>query len=107
MIENKSSEVIPTDVWNSVVERVSENKETQWKGKGFRNKIFVNFRICEDMNQTARVKHVLSLIGKFFGLLSLLYIFVCSLDIMSSAFRLVGGKKKHFLNLIKSSVLKN
>jgi len=33
MIENKSSEVIPTDVWNSVVERVSENKETQWKGK--------------------------------------------------------------------------
>jgi sodium-dependent phosphate cotransporter len=46
------------------------------------------------MNQTERIKHVLLLIGKFLGLLSLLYIFVCSLDIMSSAFRLVGGKYK-------------
>ena len=44
------------------------------------------------MNPTQRVKHVLLLIGKFFGLLTLLYIFVCSLDIMSSAFRLVGGR---------------
>ena len=44
------------------------------------------------MNQTERIKHVVILIAKFIGLLSLLYIFVCSLDIMSSAFRLVGGK---------------
>jgi len=33
MIENKSSEVIPNDIWNSVVESVSEEKEIQWKGK--------------------------------------------------------------------------
>jgi len=44
------------------------------------------------MNSTARIKHVLLLIGRILGLLCLLYIFVCSLDIMSSAFRLVGGK---------------
>jgi len=33
MIENKSSEVIPDDIWKTVVESVSENKEIQWKGK--------------------------------------------------------------------------
>ena len=44
------------------------------------------------MNLTQRIKHVGLLIAKFIGLLCLLYIFVCSLDIMSSAFRLVGGE---------------
>ncbi len=44
------------------------------------------------MNQSARVKYVLALIFKAICLLLLLYTFVCSLDIMSSAFRLVGGK---------------
>ena len=48
--------------------------------------------IHSDMDTKARVKHVAVLIGKLIGLLSLLYIFVCSLDVMSSAFRLVGGK---------------
>ncbi len=33
MIENKSSEVIPDDIWKTVVENVSEDKEIQWKGK--------------------------------------------------------------------------
>ncbi len=41
MIENRSSEVVPADVWNSVATRVSENKQTQWKGKEFVNKIFI------------------------------------------------------------------
>lgn len=51
----------------------------------------------EDMNQSQRVKHVFLLIAKFVGLLTLLYIFVCSLDIMSSAFRLVGGRIHAYL----------
>jgi hypothetical protein len=33
MIENKSMEVIPENVWNAVVETVSDDKEIQWKGK--------------------------------------------------------------------------
>ena len=43
------------------------------------------------MDTKARVKHVAVLVGKLIGLLTLLYVFVCSLDVMSSAFRLVGG----------------
>ncbi|UJR28994.1 hypothetical protein I4U23_010212 [Adineta vaga] len=70
------SEIIPPDTWNSVVESVAKQEETGWK----------------DMNHLARVKYVTILIGKFISLLLLLYIFVCSLDVMSSAFRLVGGK---------------
>ncbi len=31
-------------------------------------------------------------IGKALGLVALLYIFICSLDLLSSAFKLVGGK---------------
>ena len=31
-------------------------------------------------------------LGKVCLLLSLLYMFICSLDLLSSAFRLVGGK---------------
>jgi hypothetical protein len=40
MIENKSSEVIPNDVWKSVIENTSDDKETQWKGKEFLIKDF-------------------------------------------------------------------
>ncbi|CAF3408018.1 unnamed protein product [Rotaria socialis] len=78
MIENKLSQnqIIPTDKWNSLVDSVSGNRENRWK----------------DLNPAARVKYVLFVIGKIIGLLFLLYIFVCSLDVMSSAFRLVGGK---------------
>ncbi|CAF0731055.1 unnamed protein product [Adineta steineri] len=70
------SEVIPPDSWNTVVDSITNPNEIQWK----------------DMNTSARIKHVVVLITKFIGLLLLLYTFVCSLDIMSSAFRLVGGK---------------
>ncbi|CAF1110963.1 unnamed protein product [Rotaria sp. Silwood1] len=78
MIENNvlKNEIPPVDKWNSVVVSISEHKESQWK----------------DLNHVERIKHVLLVIGKVIGLLFLLYIFVCSLDIMSSAFRLVGGK---------------
>ena len=43
------------------------------------------------MDRIMRIKHVCKLIAKLGGLLGLLYTFVCSLDLMSSAFRLVGG----------------
>ena len=43
------------------------------------------------MDRKGRVKHVALLVSKLVGLLMLLYVFVCSLDVMSSAFRLVGG----------------
>ncbi|KAM4709812.1 sodium-dependent phosphate transport protein 2B isoform 2-T2 [Discoglossus pictus] len=45
-----------------------------------------------EMNTKERVLSVLKSITKFILLLALLYFFVCSLDILSSAFQLVGGK---------------
>jgi sodium-dependent phosphate cotransporter len=92
MAENKSTqeEVLPTDVWNAVVESMSEGDEIRWKGKQFGDYgLYFSF---VDMDQSARVKYVFLLIIKGICLLLLLYTFVCSLDIMSSAFRLVGGK---------------
>ncbi|CAF4348546.1 unnamed protein product, partial [Rotaria sp. Silwood2] len=44
------------------------------------------------MNQKDRIKFIILLILRLIGLLALLYLFVCSLDLMSSAFRLIGGK---------------
>lgn len=46
----------------------------------------------ETPNGKQRIKSIIILIIKIICLLGLLYIFVCSLDLMSSAFRLVGGK---------------
>jgi sodium-dependent phosphate cotransporter len=43
------------------------------------------------MNRNTRIKYIIILIIKLICLLGLLYLFVCSLDVMSSAFRLVGG----------------
>lgn len=43
---------------------------------------------------------VLTAIVKLVLLLGLLYLFICSLDVLSSAFQLVGGKnKKQFTEL--------
>jgi hypothetical protein len=95
MAENKSTqeEVLPTDVWNAVVESMSEGDEIRWKGKQFGDYGFLMLYFSfVDMDQSARVKYVFLLIIKGICLLLLLYTFVCSLDIMSSAFRLVGGK---------------
>ncbi len=44
------------------------------------------------MKTKPRIQFVVLLIIRLIGLLGLLYLFVCSLDLMSSAFRLVGGK---------------
>ncbi|XP_059923218.1 solute carrier family 34 member 2b [Gadus macrocephalus] len=45
-----------------------------------------------DLDTKGKVMRVLSAILKFCILLGLLYMFVCSLDVLSSAFQLVGGK---------------
>ncbi|TSN95682.1 Sodium-dependent phosphate transport protein 2B [Bagarius yarrelli] len=45
-----------------------------------------------DLDSKGRVLHVLVSVLKFVLLMCLLYCFVCSLDILSSAFQLVGGK---------------
>ncbi|XP_062864630.1 solute carrier family 34 member 2a [Trichomycterus rosablanca] len=45
-----------------------------------------------DLDTKGKVKRVCIAIMKFVLLLGLLYTFVCSLDILSSAFQLVGGK---------------
>ncbi|XP_043080837.1 solute carrier family 34 member 2b [Puntigrus tetrazona] len=45
-----------------------------------------------DLDTKGKVLSVLKSIVKFVLLLGLLYVFVCSLDILSSAFQLVGGK---------------
>ncbi|XP_054855987.1 sodium-dependent phosphate transport protein 2B isoform X2 [Eublepharis macularius] len=45
-----------------------------------------------ELDRKGKVLCVLKSIGKFILLLGLLYFFVCSLDVLSSAFQLVGGK---------------
>ncbi|XP_067418643.1 sodium-dependent phosphate transport protein 2B [Emydura macquarii macquarii] len=45
-----------------------------------------------DMDNKGKMLSVLTGIAKFIILLGLLYFFVCSLDVLSSAFQLVGGK---------------
>ncbi|CAF1522363.1 unnamed protein product [Rotaria sordida] len=44
------------------------------------------------MNRKDRIKFIIMLILRLIGLLALLYLFVCSLDLMSSGFRLIGDK---------------
>ncbi|XP_062991307.1 sodium-dependent phosphate transport protein 2B [Elgaria multicarinata webbii] len=45
-----------------------------------------------ELDGKGKILCVLKGIGKFIALLGLLYFFVCSLDVLSSAFQLVGGK---------------
>ncbi|VDI67023.1 solute carrier family 34 (sodium-dependent phosphate cotransporter), partial [Mytilus galloprovincialis] len=46
----------------------------------------------KDMSNRERIKWCITSFGKTIGLLALLYTFVCTLDFLSSAFRLLGGK---------------
>jgi sodium-dependent phosphate cotransporter len=48
--------------------------------------------LCTDMTTKAKVIRVLSNIAKIVGAIGLLYFFICSLDLLSSAFRLISGK---------------
>ncbi|KAG5849742.1 hypothetical protein ANANG_G00074940 [Anguilla anguilla] len=45
-----------------------------------------------ELDTKGKVLRVVTSIGKFFLLIGFLYMFVCSLDVLSSAFQLVGGK---------------
>ncbi|XP_067298895.1 solute carrier family 34 member 2a [Pseudorasbora parva] len=45
-----------------------------------------------DLDTKGKILRVLTIAAKFISLVGLLYMFVCSLDILSSAFQLVGGK---------------
>lgn len=44
------------------------------------------------MSNKAKVLRVLSNIAKIVGAIGLLYFFICSLDLLASAFRLISGK---------------
>uniref|UniRef100_A0A8C5H6P2 Sodium-dependent phosphate transport protein 2B n=1 Tax=Gouania willdenowi TaxID=441366 RepID=A0A8C5H6P2_GOUWI len=45
-----------------------------------------------ELDTKGKILRVVTSIVKFFLLLGLLYLFICSLDVLSSAFQLVGGK---------------
>lgn len=45
-----------------------------------------------DLDTKGKILRVVFTVGKLIGLLGCLYMFVCSLDVLSSAFQLVGGK---------------
>lgn len=45
-----------------------------------------------ELDGCGKVKRVALAVGKVILLLGLLYVFICSLDFLSSAFRLLGGK---------------
>ncbi|XP_076014567.1 sodium-dependent phosphate transport protein 2B-like [Genypterus blacodes] len=45
-----------------------------------------------ELDTNGKMKRVLTGILKFLALVGLLYMFICSLDVLSSAFQLVGGK---------------
>lgn len=55
-----------------------------------------------DLDTKGKIIRVLTAIVKFVLLLGLLYLFICSLDILSSAFQLVGGENISFHNTVGS-----
>ena len=56
------------------------------------NLFYIFFFLILDLTSAAKIKRVLLTIGKIIVLLGLLYMFICSLSFLSSAFRLLGGK---------------
>lgn len=89
----------------------SEEKSTSWGGLSLdlscckRTLINRFFFSRLDLDRNARIKFVLILIAKFIGLVTLLYVFVCSLDVMSSSFRLLGGKYHSATNFVSTCSL--
>ncbi|CAF3909468.1 unnamed protein product [Rotaria sp. Silwood1] len=69
----KSNKVVDS---NNLAQPQNSNEQQKWK----------------DMTRNDRITFIMILILRMIGLLALLYLFVCSLDLMSSAFRLIGGK---------------
>lgn len=65
--------------------------------KNKKNNVFFLFHsvlnpIHSALDTKGKVLRVLVSVGKIALLLGFLYMFICSLDILSSAFQLVGGK---------------
>ena len=56
------------------------------------NTVFFFFGGTTELDGIGKVKRVALAVGKVILLLALLYLFICSLDFLSSAFRLLGGK---------------
>lgn len=54
-----------------------------------------------DLDTKGKVMRVLTGIVKLILLLLFLYVFICSLDVLSSAFQLVGGEKGIVIIIIK------
>ena len=55
--------------------------------------LYLFFILIAELTTAGKVKRVLwDYIGRFVCLLGFLYLFICSLDFLSSAFRLLGGK---------------
>lgn len=50
-----------------------------------------------DLDTKGKILRVVFTVGKLIGLLGCLYMFVCSLDVLSSAFQLVGGNSSILL----------
>ena len=44
------------------------------------------------MTTKAKILRVMINIAKILGVIGFLYLFICSLDLLSSAFKLIGGK---------------
>jgi len=76
---------------NTVTPSTTDDDTPKWKGMES-NWCILYVIYCLDMKTKPRIQFVVLLIIRLIGLLGLLYLFVCSLDLMSSAFRLVGGK---------------
>ena len=51
------------------------------------------FLYLTELDTTGKVKRVSLVLAKLILLLGLLYLFICSLSFLTSAFRLLGGKK--------------
>lgn len=61
---------------------------------------------CADLSGAEKAQRVLLGLAKGVCLVGLLYLFICSLDFLSSAFRLVGGKTAGKV-MSQNEVLKN
>ena len=59
-----------------------------------------------DLTSTGKIQRILEIIFRALALMTLLYIFICSLGFLSSAFRLLGGRAAGRV-ISKSELLQN
>lgn len=68
-------------------------------------KIYCIFSLAPERDTKGKILCIFQGIGKFILLLGFLYLFVCSLDVLSSAFQLVGGTDERVKGLGVRGVL--